>query len=100
MRVFRRVRQSEWQRVRGLGRTRYIWSQYVLPFGIPAGVLIAVDRFGKLGLHWQDILTPIGAAIAYFCVASSALLTAGWGFLAWRRNVREFGGAGQDEDTR
>jgi hypothetical protein len=63
MRVFRRVRQSEWQRVRSLGRTRYIWTQYVLPSGIPGGVLMAAERFDKLGLRWHDILTLSGAAV-------------------------------------
>ena len=70
---------------------KYIWSQFVLPAGIPIGVLMAAIRFEKVGLSWRDVLTPTGAATAYCYVVGSVLLSAAWGLLDWRRNVRDVG---------
>jgi hypothetical protein len=49
-------------------------------------------RFEQLGMSWKDLFTLTGAAVAYFTIAASMLLTAGWGLAAWQLNQHQFGG--------
>jgi hypothetical protein len=87
------LREHQWRRFRPLGRRRYIWRLHVLPFGVPFGVMIAAHRFVQLGMSWKDLFTLTGAAVAYFTIAVSMLLTAGWGLAAWQLNQHQFGGS-------
>jgi hypothetical protein len=80
---FRVVSDAEWEEYKRRGRQRYIWRAHVLPFGLPIGMLIAIQRYVELGISWRDLPSLKGVAIAYVSITLSMLISAGWGLLAW-----------------
>jgi hypothetical protein len=88
MNFFRQVDDLEWDRLRGLGRRNYIWTQAVRPMGIPAALAVGALRVAEHG-GWQYLFSIEGALVMLAYVVVGSLVMSAIGAWSWERNRRE-----------
>jgi hypothetical protein len=82
--------RAEWPEVRRRGRSRFIWRERVLLFGLPIGVFDTWWSFHTLGWGLAELITLRGVSLAYFVLAVSAGAAALYARAEWDDRERRY----------